>query len=96
MADVAVPIPWQSTAAPTVAEFEAEAEAGGGADVDAAPEVGAASVAEGAGGTDEGDEVVPDAHAPIIRATKPRDAIMVVTLNVAANFPVAELSGVTR
>jgi hypothetical protein len=94
MADVAVPIPWQSTAAPPDAELEAEASAG--ADADAAPELDVASDAEGAAGTDEGDEVVPDAHAPINRVTKPSDANTVVTLNVATSFPVVELSGATR
>jgi hypothetical protein len=94
IADVAVPIPWQSTAAPRDAEVEAEAVAG--ADADAAPELDAALVAEGAAWTDEGDEVVPDAQAPINRATKPSVAIMVVTLTVATSFPGAQLSGSTR
>jgi hypothetical protein len=92
IADVAVPIPWQSTAAPA----DAEVEAGAGADANAATELDAVSDAEGAAGTDEGDEVVPDPHAPINRATKPSDANTVVTLTVATSFPVAQLSGVTR
>jgi hypothetical protein len=94
IADVVVSIPWQSTAAPPVAE----AEAGAGADADAAtaPELDAVPDADGTAGTDEGDEVVPDPQAPVNRATKPSVANTVVTLTVAANLPVAELSGMTR
>jgi hypothetical protein len=100
IADVVVPIPWQSTAAPegAEAEFEAEVEAGADADADAAtaPELGAVPDVDAPEGADVSAAVVDDEHAASSRATKLSDVMMGVPLNASSGLRQARGSGATR